>query len=49
MNSLIELKAQAYDCLAQIEHLQRELQRINQLIMTCPSEETLPKPNDLDK
>jgi uncharacterized protein involved in exopolysaccharide biosynthesis len=30
--TLIELKAQAYDCLAQIEYLQKQLQEINQKI-----------------
>jgi hypothetical protein len=29
---LIELKASAYDCLAQIEYLQKQLQEINQKI-----------------
>jgi hypothetical protein len=29
---LITLKAQAYDCLANIEHLQKQLQEINQKI-----------------
>lgn len=28
------VKAQAYDCLAQIEHFQRELQRLNQQLAT---------------
>jgi hypothetical protein len=30
--NLIELKASAYDCLAQIEYLQKQLQEINQKI-----------------
>lgn len=30
--SLVELKSQAYDCLAQIEYLQKQLQEINQKI-----------------
>ena len=30
--SLVELKAQAYDILAQIEYLQKQLQEINQKI-----------------
>lgn len=30
--NLTELKAKAYDLLAQIEHLQRELQQVNQQI-----------------
>jgi hypothetical protein len=30
--TLIELKASAYDCLAQIEYLQKQLQEINQKI-----------------
>jgi hypothetical protein len=30
--TLIELKAAAYDCLAQIEYLQKQLQEINQKI-----------------
>lgn len=31
--NLTELKAQAYDILAQIEYLQRELAKINELIV----------------
>jgi hypothetical protein len=30
--TLIELKSSAYDCLAQIEYLQKQLQEINQEI-----------------
>jgi len=30
--SLVELKSSAYDCLAQIEYLQKQLQEINQKI-----------------
>jgi hypothetical protein len=30
--TLVELKASAYDCLAQIEYLQKQLQEINQKI-----------------
>lgn len=30
--NLIELKASAYDCLAQIEYLQKQLQEVNQKI-----------------
>lgn len=30
--SIIELKAAAYDCLANIEHLQKQLSEINQKI-----------------
>lgn len=30
--TLIELKSSAYDCLAQIEYLQKQLQEINQKI-----------------
>lgn len=30
--SIIEKKAEAYDCLAQIEYLQKKLQEINQSI-----------------
>jgi hypothetical protein len=30
--TLIELKSAAYDCLAQIEYLQKQLQEINQKI-----------------
>jgi hypothetical protein len=30
--TLIELKASAYDCLAQIEYLQKQLQEVNQKI-----------------
>ena len=30
--TLIELKSMAYDCLANIEHLQKKLQEINQAI-----------------
>jgi len=30
--TIVELKASAYDCLAQIEYLQKQLQEINQKI-----------------
>jgi hypothetical protein len=30
--TLVELKASAYDCLAQIEYLQKQLQEVNQKI-----------------
>jgi hypothetical protein len=30
--TLVEMKASAYDCLAQIEYLQKQLQEINQKI-----------------
>jgi hypothetical protein len=30
--TLLEMKASAYDCLAQIEYLQKQLQEINQKI-----------------
>jgi hypothetical protein len=36
---LMELKAQAYDCLANIEHLQKQLQEINQKIAQKLQEE----------
>jgi len=36
---LITLKAQAYDCLASIEHLQKQLQEINQKIAQKMQEE----------
>jgi hypothetical protein len=36
---LITLKAQAYDCLANIEHLQKQLQEINQKIAQKMQEE----------
>jgi 2-iminoacetate synthase ThiH len=37
--TLIELKSQAYDCLANIEHLQKQLQEINQMIAQKMQEE----------
>jgi hypothetical protein len=37
--TLIELKASAYDCLAQIEYLQKQLQEINQKIAQKMQEE----------
>jgi hypothetical protein len=30
--TIVELKASAYDCLAQIEYLQKQLQEVNQKI-----------------
>jgi len=37
--TLIELKSMAYDCLANIEHLQKKLQEINQAIAEKIKEE----------
>jgi hypothetical protein len=36
---LMELKAQAYDLLANLEHLQKQLQEVNQLIAKKIQEE----------
>jgi len=37
--TLIEMKSMAYDCLANIEHLQKKLQEINQAIAQKIQEE----------
>lgn len=44
MDEIKELKAQAYDCLAAIEHYQKQLQAINQKIAELSQQK--PKEND---
>lgn len=39
MDELTKLKAQAYDCLAAIEHYQKQLQVINQKISELQNEQ----------
>jgi hypothetical protein len=44
--TLVEMKSMAYDCLANIEHLQKKLQEINQAIAQKIQEES--QNQDLD-
>jgi hypothetical protein len=44
--SLIELKAKAYDILAQVEYLQQELAKVNNAILNYKEEEEEKKEED---